>query len=103
MDVHRARQRGVGRLGRHDVQYRVDRLVAADPEDGGPEDLVTVGVDDDLHKALRLTLFHGSTDPGHRTLPEQSLAARRADLADGHPGAAQRWIDVERVGGDAVA
>ena len=81
----------------------MNRLVAADPEDGRSQDLLRVGVHHDFHKALRLTLFHGSADPGHRPLADQRLAARRADLVDGHAGAPQRRIDVERVGGDAVA
>ena len=39
VDVHGARQRGVGRLGGHDVQNAVNGLVAAHPEDGRAQDL----------------------------------------------------------------
>ncbi len=40
VDVHGARQRGVGRLGRHHVEDGVDDLVAADTEDRRAENLV---------------------------------------------------------------
>ena len=39
VNVHRARQRGVGSLGRHDVENAVDNLVTADSEDRRPQDL----------------------------------------------------------------
>ena len=70
------------------------------PRMAAPRICVCLGVDDDLHKALRLTLFHRPADPGHRPLAHQRRAAGRAHLVDGHPGAAQRRVDVERVGGD---
>ena len=89
---------GVRHLGRHDVEDRVHHLVAADAEDRRAQDLLGLGVDDDLHEALGLALLHRAADPRHRPLAHQRLAARLADLATVMPGPAQRRIDVERVG-----
>jgi hypothetical protein len=44
-------------LSVHDVENAVDDLVAADAEDGGPENLVRVGINDDFDKPLRLALL----------------------------------------------
>lgn len=78
-------------------------FVTAHAKDRRSQDLVGVRVDDHLHEALRLTLFHCPTDPGHRPLADQQLAAGRLGLSNTHPGPPQRRIDVEGVGGDAIA
>src|SRR6266404_4607276 len=44
MDVHRALEHGVGRLGVHDVQHAVDRLVAAGAQKGGAQDRLGFGI-----------------------------------------------------------
>ena len=60
MYVHGTLQRSVGCLSVNDVENAVDDLVAADTEDGGPENLPCVGIDDDFDEALRLSLLDGA-------------------------------------------
>ena len=57
MDVHRAPQDGVGRLGVHDVQDAVNGLVTARTQDRGAQNLPARRVDQNLHGALCLALF----------------------------------------------
>ena len=47
MDVYGALQGCVGRLGIHDVENPVDRLIAARSQDRGTEDQLAVSVDED--------------------------------------------------------
>ena len=60
MYVHGTLQRRVGCLSVHDVEHAVDDLVAADAEDGGPENLPCVGINDDFDEALSLSLLDGA-------------------------------------------
>jgi len=78
MYVHGAPKRRVGRLGIHDVENAVDDLVAADAEDGGPENLVAVSVNDDFDKPL-------SFRPSRRRAPPRSLAACQSGCASRLP------------------
>ena len=78
-------------------------LVAFGPEDRGPEDFAGVGVDDDLHEALRLALLDGAADLGHGAGPDQEPSVRGLRLGLAQAGAAQRRIGEEGVSRDAVA
>src|ERR1700752_4887611 len=100
--MHGAGNRGVGLLGRHDVEDRVNDLIAADTENGCAEDEFGFGVDHHLHEALCLPLLHGSPYACHRSLAHQSFSAGFANLVHGHACAAEWRVDVKRIGGDAV-
>src|SRR5215207_2440806 len=103
MDRHGALERDVGYARIDHVENAVNGFIAAGSQDRGAQDLVRLGVDDDLHKPFRLALLDRAADPGHRTGADQQRLTRRARLRDGHPDAPQRRIDVERVSRDAVA
>src|SRR3954451_6378144 len=83
--------------GGGDIEDAVDRLVAAGAENGGAEDLVCLGIDGDLHKALRLALFDCAADARHRALGAEQFAASGSRLCFGHAEAAQRRINIERI------
>ena len=103
MDRHHA---GVGRgrdARRHRLDHGVDRLVAPDAQDRGAEDGVAVAVDHHLHEALRLALLDRAADAGHRPAADPHRMALGARLGLGHADAAERRIDVEGVGRNAVA
>src|SRR5262249_59797229 len=89
VDVHRAGNRGVGLLGGHDVEDRVNDLVAADTENGRPEDEFGFGVDHHLHEALGLPLLHGSPYTCHRSFAHQGFSAGFANRVHGHACAAE--------------
>ena len=55
------------------VEDAVDRLVAAGAEDRGTQDLLRLGIDGDLHKAVGLALLDRPSDPGHRPLRREQL------------------------------
>src|ERR1700733_5345959 len=102
MDVHRVLERRIRRLRIHDVEYAVDRFVAADAEYGRAEDLAAVRIHHDLHEALRLAFLDGTAHPRHRTRADERTAPGPADLRVGQSHARERRIDEERVRGDAI-
>src|SRR6516165_7435937 len=71
MNVHRALDDRVRGFGIHQIEDRVDRLVASRTEQRGAEDLFAVAIDENPHKALRLTLFDGAGNARHRPLAGQ--------------------------------
>jgi len=92
--AHRARQRVVGRLRRHDVEDRVDDLVAADSEDRRAQDLVGLFIHDDLHEALCPALFHRAADPRHRRHPTSALRPDRrtsVTVCPARPSGGSMW------------
>ena len=80
----------------------MDDLVAAGAEDRRAQDLLALGVDDDLHEALRLALLDRSLHLRHGALADEDLLAGRLRRGLRHPGPAERRLDEERVGLDAV-
>src|SRR5262245_66628688 len=62
MDVHRPLHHCVGGLGVHQIEDRVDDLVAAHAKNRCAQELLAALVDQKLHEALGLALFEGSTD-----------------------------------------
>ena len=72
---------GVGGAGVHGVDDAVDGLVAAGAEDGGAEDLLAFGVDENFHEAFGLALFDGAGDLGHGAGADERRFAGFADLA----------------------
>ena len=72
------------------------------PEQRGAEDLLALGVDDDLHEALGLAALVGAADVLHRHLRDQRLDALAPDVLLGHAGAAEGWVDEQAVGRDPV-
>ena len=57
----------------------------------------------DFHEALRLVLFHGSADAGHRPLGNQQWPARLACLRLCQAYPSERRIDIERIAEDTIA
>ena len=103
VDVHGARERiDVAPCGHH-VKYGVDGLVASGPEYRRTQDYVAVRIRDDRHEAERLVLFDGAADQRHRALADQQPVAGRLCLGLCHAHPAERRVDVERVGCDAIA
>ena len=58
MDRHGPLKVAIGRSPIDGIEYAMDRLVAARPEDRAAEDLAGLGMGDDLHEAQRLTLLY---------------------------------------------
>ena len=90
-------------VGRHDVEQRVDDLVALDAEQRCAEDELAFGVDQHFHEALRLAALLGSADALHRHHADESRLAARAHLRLAHADPAERRVDEERIGAQAVA
>src|ERR1700730_6448100 len=103
MYVHGTLQRSVGCLSVNDVENAVDDLVAADTEDGGPENLPCVGIDDDFDEALRLSLLDGARHPSHLPSSDQDALSKMPCLGLRHTGATERWIYIKGIGGKTVA
>src|SRR3954464_3438462 len=102
MDMHGTLDDGVGRLHIHHVEQGMDDLVAAGSQDACPENLLAVGVDQNLHEAVGLTLLDRSSNFRHQPLGGEHAAARAQRLGLGHAGAAERRIDEQSIGRDAV-
>ena len=100
--MHGALQDRVGRLGVHGVEHAMDRLVAARAQKGSAQDLLRLGIDEDLHETVGLALFEGAGDVLHGNAAHERAAAAAAHLGLGHAGAAERRVGIERIGGDAV-
>ena len=73
------------------------------PRIDAPRNCSGLGVDEDLHEALRLALLEGAADILHGHLGHRAPADRIAHLRLGQPDAAERRIGVQVVGDDAVA
>ncbi len=80
----------------------MDGLVAVDAEDGAAEDLVGVGVDEELHEAGGLAHLPGASDGFHLPGTDQHVTSARQGLRVGHPEATERWVDEQPVAGDSV-
>ncbi len=78
-------------------------LVAACAEECRAENLLAVGVGDDLHEPLGLAALHGSAHLCHRTCTDQNIAAGFPRFRFRHAGPAERRVDIESVCGLAVA
>jgi hypothetical protein len=81
----------------------VDRLVATGSENGSAEDVMRLGIGDRQHKSLRFTLFYRAAHVGHPTVANNAWTSSVARLSLGDAGAAERRIDVEGVGWNAIA
>src|ERR1700730_5166262 len=103
MYVHGTLKRRVRHLGIHDIENAVDDLVAAAAEDGGPENLLCVGIDDDFDEALRLSLLDGARHPSHWPSSDQDALSKMPCLGLRHTGATERWIYIKGIGGKTVA
>jgi hypothetical protein len=90
-------------LGVHSIENAMDDLIACESQEGGAQYLLTVSIYQDFHKPRGLTSRFRATDAFHRQGREQRRLAGLANLGFRHADAAQWRIDVERVGGDAVA
>lgn len=102
MDVHGALQSRIGRLGVHDVENPVDRLIAARPQDRGTEDQPAFSVDEDFHETSCFTLLDRSSDLRHRSKPDKQALACRLRLYLGQSDPAKGRIGKESVGGYPV-
>ncbi len=106
MNVYGARDGGVGRVGVHNVEETVDGFIAADAKEGGAEDLMGFGVDEDLHEAEAFAFFDGAVDAGHRASGDEGFLAGAAcsvtNLGFGEADASERWVEVHGVAGNAV-
>ena len=93
---------GVGGLGVHGVEDAVDGFVAAGAEDVGAEDLLGVGVDEDLDEAFGFAFFDGAADAGHGAGADEGWLSGFADFGFGEADAAEGRVGVEGVAEDAV-
>jgi hypothetical protein len=64
--------------------------------------LLAVGVGQDLHEPSRFAFFDGTADAGHRARRNQGRLAAALHLGLRHSRPAERRIDIECVGGNAV-
>ena len=105
MDMHGALQDRVGRLGVHGVEHAVDRLVAARCPGTSRRGSASVSASTSIFmKPCGLALLEGARDVLHGDRwPTSARRPAPAHLGLGHAGAAERRIDEERIGGDAVA
>jgi hypothetical protein len=103
MYVHGALKRRVGRPGIHDIENAMNDLVAADAENGGPENLVGIGIDDDFDKPLRLALLDGARHPAHWPPSNQDAPSRLPRLGFRETGTAERRVHIKGIGGKPVA
>src|SRR6266576_237128 len=92
-----------GGFGVHQIEDRVDSLVASWTEQRGAEDLFAAAIDENAHKALRLALFDGAGNARHRPLAGQHPPPAVACRGQGHADAAQWRVDVKGIGGDTLA
>lgn len=105
MDRHRLLQLRVVGADLHGVENTVDRLVSGYTEDRGTKHPLGVCVDHYTHHAQRLVLLYRTANPIHRARADQQFRSRGACLRQRQrqADAAERWVDVQRVAGDAVA
>jgi hypothetical protein len=81
----------------------VNCFIATYAEDGGAENSLGLGIDDDLHEAIGFTFLDCSTYSRHRTLADADLPPQGTRLRFGQTGATQRWIGEQPVAGDSIA
>ncbi len=93
----------VRRFGIHHVKDRVNGLVAASSKDGSSQDLVSLGIHDDLHKPLRLALLNGTAHLRHRPPANQRAAVAFADFRLRQACTAERRVDKQSISGNAIA
>jgi hypothetical protein len=103
VDVHRALRDDVWRLGVHQVEDSMDRLVAPYAEDASAQKPAALAVDENFHEALRLALFDGAAYILHSHLRHRSRLPGFSHLCLGHSHATKRRIGAEIVSEDAVA
>jgi hypothetical protein len=102
MDVYGALQGRIGRLGVHDVENPVDRLIAARSQDRGTEDPLAFSVDEDFHETSRFTFLDRASDLRHRSKPDKQALACSLRLCFGQSDPAKGRIGKESVGGYPV-
>ena len=78
-------------------------LVAPGPEQRGAEDLLALGIGQHLHEPGCFAFFDGTADAGHRARRDQGGLAAVPYLGLRHSRPAERRIDIERIGRNAVA
>jgi hypothetical protein len=103
VNVHGPLNNRIRRFGIHHVEDRLNSLVAAGSKDGGSQDLVGLSIHHDLHKPLRLALLDGAANLRHLPPPNQRAAAALANFFLGQACTGERRIDVNSIGGNAVA
>ena len=103
MNWHHALHYCVRRLGIHHVENTMHDLVAAGTEKCRAQDFLAVSIGDDLHETLCLATLNGTAHLCHRTYSDENVAAGFESFRFRHAGATKRRIDIERVGGLAVA
>jgi len=103
MDRHHAR---IGRRRDacgHRLDHAVDRLIAAHAKDCRAEDRVRVAVDHDLYEPSCLAFLYRAGYARHRPIADPDHVAFGAGLGFCQTDPAERRIDIERVGRNAVA
>ena len=81
----------------------MDDLVAADAEDGGPENFLCVGINNEFDEALRLSLLDGARHPSHWPRSDQDALSKMPSLGLRQTGTTERWIYIKGVGGNLLA
>src|SRR5216684_7322271 len=102
MDWHGMLKGRVGRLGSHNVQNTMYRLVATNSQNCSAQDCVCICIYNDLHETLRLALFDRTTDVLHKPLTNANFSSRSSSFAFGTPNASQRRVDIQRIRSDPV-
>src|SRR5579885_674966 len=81
----------------------MDRLIAADAQDGCPQDFTCVGVHQNFHESFRLALFDGPRYFLHGARSDQRSPAALAYFNLGEAATTERRIDVHCLGQNAIA
>src|ERR1700735_4895694 len=100
---HHARVGGSRHARGHSLDHPMDGFVASHAKNSAAEDRVRVAVDHDFHESLRFALLDGTADAGHWPPAYADRVAFGPGFGLGQAHPAKRWVDVERVNGDAVA
>jgi hypothetical protein len=81
----------------------VNCFIATHAQDGGAENGLGLGIDDDLHEAIGFTFLDCPAYSRHRALADADSPPQGTRLRLGQTGATQRWIGEQPVAGDSIA
>ena len=73
MNVHGPLNHRVWRVGVHDVEDRMNYLIALDPQERRSKDLFRFRIHQNFHESVRLAFLPRTADLRHRTLSDQGF------------------------------
>jgi hypothetical protein len=102
VDVDGAFEERVGLIGEHEGAEDLHEFTSFGSEDGGTENVVVGGIDDELHETGGFAALDGAGDVGHGTFSDFQLEAFGAGFFFGEADAAELRIGKNTVGYEAV-